>query len=116
MSGLVGLSFCLGGGAWIARWASLMGFLHLLLFCSAGCRSIGRSLSLGPGWRLLARLRPLSTCPQPLLTHLLVNFRTYRVQDAWLVAQGAPGLGKPEAALSSCPCTAPAAGTHMRST
>ena len=90
MSGLVGLSLCLGGGAWVARWASLMGFLHLLL-CS----------SLGPGWHLLARLSPSSTCPQPLLTHLLVGFRTYRVQDAWLMAQGAPGLGKPEAALSS---------------
>ena len=111
----MGLPFCLGGGAWIARWASLMGFLHLLL-CSAGCRGIGRSLSLGPSWRLLARLRPSSTCPQSLFTHLFVNFRTYRVQDVWLLAQGAPGLGKPEAALSSRPCEAPAAGTHMRST
>ena len=112
----MGLPLCLGGGAWITRWASLMGFLHLLLLSFAGCRGIGCSLSLGPSWRLLARLCPSSTCPLPLLTHLLVNFRTYRVQDAWLVAQGAPGLGKPEAALSSCPCTAPAAGTHMRST
>ena len=113
----MGIPLCLGGGAWIARWASLVGFF-LLLLLSVGCRCIGHSRCTGlrPSWRLLALLLPWSTCPQSLSTRALACIRTYRVQDSWLLAQGAPGLGKPEAALSSRPCAAPAAGTHMRST
>ena len=96
------ISLCPGGGAGVARRASLMGLLWLLLLLrSLGCRCIGRGLRSGPSWRLLARLLLPSLCPQSFTARVSIGFGTYGVQDLWPSAQGAPGLGKPEAPLLS---------------
>ena len=105
MRGLVCLPLCPGGGVGVSSRAGCIGLFRLFLLLSGlGCCGISRGTrgSLRAGWcllRLLARLLLLSSCPQSPSTRLCI--RTYGVQDFWPLAQKAPSLGKPEAALLS---------------